>query len=370
MTRDSRYDIAKGLAIILMVVGHTACPRPLHDFIYVFHMPVFFIAAGWFYRTPEDAAGAAMSVWKRIRRLWWPFAFWSVLFICLHNLFLDVGIYTTEHYLDSTFARQGLFRVWSLRETADMALKALVFKAGGVGMGAPYWFFPVMFYATVLYMLADFSMFKARLPHRLAVLTLAALLLVVLAKYTDARFVNSIAKRTAGRVTFTAILLFHLGVLLRRGDLRVERLPARLQAAVGCACAVALVGLSRLGTLELVENMFPSVTFLLSGSLSGWYLLCALGGARGPLGAALACVGRHTMPILLLHLFGLKAATALGVWIFGDPSYLIAKPIVAYEGPVAVLVYTAFGVGLPLAADGIARLAWAKAARLVRGAGA
>lgn len=41
-------DLAKGLAILLMVLGHClAADCALHDFIYSFHMPLFFLAAGF-----------------------------------------------------------------------------------------------------------------------------------------------------------------------------------------------------------------------------------------------------------------------------------------------------------------------------------
>lgn len=40
-------DIAKGIAIILVIVGHTVPnPSPLRHAIFSFHMPVFFILAG------------------------------------------------------------------------------------------------------------------------------------------------------------------------------------------------------------------------------------------------------------------------------------------------------------------------------------
>ena len=46
LNRLQWLDIAKGIAIILMVAGHTAIPRIASEFIYSFHMPLFFIASG------------------------------------------------------------------------------------------------------------------------------------------------------------------------------------------------------------------------------------------------------------------------------------------------------------------------------------
>ncbi len=48
--RSSYIDIAKGIGIILVVLGHTyGIPAMLYDTIYSFHMPLFFIISGYVY---------------------------------------------------------------------------------------------------------------------------------------------------------------------------------------------------------------------------------------------------------------------------------------------------------------------------------
>ena len=49
MKHDSSISICKGLAIILMVIGHAEAPGAISAFIYEFHMPLFFITAGYFF---------------------------------------------------------------------------------------------------------------------------------------------------------------------------------------------------------------------------------------------------------------------------------------------------------------------------------
>lgn len=44
--RKCWLDIAKGIAIFLMVIGHTSIPSVVSNFVYAFHMPLFFIASG------------------------------------------------------------------------------------------------------------------------------------------------------------------------------------------------------------------------------------------------------------------------------------------------------------------------------------
>lgn len=40
-------DVAKGLTIILMIIGHSSIPWYASNFIFAFHMPLFFIASGY-----------------------------------------------------------------------------------------------------------------------------------------------------------------------------------------------------------------------------------------------------------------------------------------------------------------------------------
>lgn len=51
MQRIESIDILKGFGIILMIVAHTIGPNSITwDFIYAFHMPLFFIVTGYFYK--------------------------------------------------------------------------------------------------------------------------------------------------------------------------------------------------------------------------------------------------------------------------------------------------------------------------------
>ena len=48
--RIETADRLKGLCIILMIVGHCLIPEALHDAIYLFHIPMFFFVAGFFFK--------------------------------------------------------------------------------------------------------------------------------------------------------------------------------------------------------------------------------------------------------------------------------------------------------------------------------
>lgn len=51
--RDSSLSILKGFGILLVVLGHSGLENVpygggVHDWVYTFHMPLFFIASGYF----------------------------------------------------------------------------------------------------------------------------------------------------------------------------------------------------------------------------------------------------------------------------------------------------------------------------------
>jgi acyltransferase len=52
--RDDSIAIAKALGIILVVIGHSTYNAGYQDevkkFIYMFHMPLFFILSGYFFK--------------------------------------------------------------------------------------------------------------------------------------------------------------------------------------------------------------------------------------------------------------------------------------------------------------------------------
>lgn len=109
-------DIAKAIAIILMVFGHTSIPSFVSDFIYAFHMPLFFIASGW--TTSWNKYSYGDFVKKRTRHLLFPFIIYSGIVLLVHI-----------HYRWMTMDE------WLIN---------------GWGNGYALWFIPVLYIATII----------------------------------------------------------------------------------------------------------------------------------------------------------------------------------------------------------------------------
>ena len=77
-------DIAKGITILLMVLGHTSIPLFLSNFIWAFHMPLFFIASGW--TTNWQKTDFKGFTKRKIRTLLVPFLVYSLIVLLLYTL--------------------------------------------------------------------------------------------------------------------------------------------------------------------------------------------------------------------------------------------------------------------------------------------
>ena len=94
--RLNSVDVAKGLAIILMVYGHTAqggMHRHWWDampaitaaiafadaFIYSFHMPVFFFVAGLFVERSLARRGARAFTLEKVKTILYPYLLWGLI---------------------------------------------------------------------------------------------------------------------------------------------------------------------------------------------------------------------------------------------------------------------------------------------------
>jgi len=79
MERKLAFDVMKGISIILVIIGHLQIPNILHHIIYSFHMPLFVIIGGYFFKSKSIKS---FNVLKDIKRLGLPYLFTiSVLFL-------------------------------------------------------------------------------------------------------------------------------------------------------------------------------------------------------------------------------------------------------------------------------------------------
>ena len=80
--RIKYWDIAKGIAIILCVLGHTDLPYYLRMIIFSFHMPLFFIANGYFIKNYD----VKNTIKKSVKSLLIPYATVCLISAMMYSL--------------------------------------------------------------------------------------------------------------------------------------------------------------------------------------------------------------------------------------------------------------------------------------------
>ena len=102
--RDPVLDSMRGIGIVLMVLGHSGFPGT--DFIYLFHMALFFMLSGWLFSL---RGGPVHFIKRKVVTLWLPFVLANTAFTALNNLFLKLNVLKRLLHGADTLLPQGLF---------------------------------------------------------------------------------------------------------------------------------------------------------------------------------------------------------------------------------------------------------------------
>jgi len=140
---DNKITLAKAIAIVCVVIGHSGCPELMRNLIYLFHMPFFFFIAGYCFKE-KYLSDLKTFIVHRIKGLYFPFLKWNIIFIFLHNVFFDLNIYNAEYG-----SGNGLIR-YANHEYPHLISAALRFNASEQLLGV-YWFLKSLFLGYVVF---------------------------------------------------------------------------------------------------------------------------------------------------------------------------------------------------------------------------
>lgn len=271
LTRLAFIDVAKGLGIIAVVVGHVFPPGLLHNLIFVFHMPLFFFISGYLFKPKEDKAFVA----AKAQQLLVPYVFFLVVVYALQNqaIFASGGFSFSEGVL-----------LWS---------KAALGGRWLYGHTSAFWFVPVMF---IVLLSANWLLRKTG-PSTVLFISLASLT----AAYLNAAFFSSLKVPLNANVALAALPLFLTGYFFKQGLVKMPALVSALLLALTAAAACV----DRLPELDMKMASYglPVLSFaaavavtLLLFQVSKW-----IAEKIAPLSNAVASAGQASLVIMFLH---------------------------------------------------------------------
>lgn len=204
MERIDWLDKAKLLGIWLVILGHLYISDALQNWIYSFHMPLFFFISGFLYKVPSDR-NILRRIQKNVKLLWPYVTFYLVTWLVLFILFyLGYTIITGNNNitLENTFTKPFLGLLLGVGYDTDISWM----------LSTPLWFLMALFFIkSILDILTKYI-------SDIRVLLVASLILYVVGQVIFDKFQVYWSIESA----FTALPFFTVGILYKRFNLNLE----------------------------------------------------------------------------------------------------------------------------------------------------
>lgn len=345
--RDTSFSICKAIAIIFVVLSHAGAPAWINHWIFQFHVPIFFICAGYFFNV-KYLDDEKTFIAHRVKGLYIPFVKWSLVLLCLHNLLYPLGI-LSETYGN---AAGGVLHPYSWHDFSQR-LWSILFNMSGYDefLGGSFWFFRALLVSSLLFLIL-FKVFRylriARSDAEIAWLIMGCALIFALWQVLGGLRVTGLAQ--GGYRELMGLYLMSAGFIYKENR---KRMPLNIITFLICLGVTALGARYFPSSMGYRADFSQFVSFLLpsvAGFFVIYYLSVLLDRAGGFVKKGLAYIGDHTLYIFAFHLFAFKIVSAIKVWTYDLPWQQIGCHTVihAYPNDGFCWLYLFVGVSVPL----------------------
>ena len=351
--RTPSFTILKAIAIILVVIAHSAAPAYLSNFAYMVGVPAFFVLSGYFFKL-DNLDNTSDFVIRRTKTLYLPFIKWGVFFLILHNLFFEVGL-LSESYGN---AQGGVTHPYNWTQAAQH-LWSMVFNMSGYDpfMAGAFWFFRALFLANIAFIFLfkatrQLGKFKTSTLQVVSVIVLAFLL--ALWQASMGLHITGVAQ--GGYRELMGIVLLGIGFLLRRADETPDSSIWHNPIIMLAASSVVLMILTFVYPISMAAKpgSVLSVPILTVAGTAAFIWLRGLSEFILQLPEKytqwLQITGENSLYIFVFHLLAFKVASMIKVGVYQlDWAMVGGHPVVQHElGDGFWLLYIFVGVILPI----------------------
>lgn len=331
--KNNYISIAKGLGIILMVIGHSGSPDILSRFLYMFHMPLFFFCSGYFFKDTSNIITLKTFCKKKVKGLYFPYLKWSILFLILHNLFFHIDIYNSYTY-SHLYHTPDFLRY--LGKTIIMTDFELLIR--------PFWFIKALLLSSIL--IAFISFLRSRLFYIIGneILLVSLFIATIVCK---SRNLCLPILGDCSVLTFSAVY-YYSGMSFRKFE---KKIPVTCYT-IGLTTIITFIGSYYfVGDIDMryttTHNIIPYYLLSISGIIMTFNISKWLN--TKPINSYLYYIGNHTMPILALNLLALKLGNVIKICIYDLPIEMLSSYTIIYEhNSFFWVIYTIIGVSVPL----------------------
>lgn len=346
--RETKFSILKAIAIICVVLSHAGISGWLFNFVFIFHVPIFFICAGYFFNT-KYLTDERTYIVHRFKGLYLPFVRWSLFFLLIHNVLFPLGI-LSETYGN---AGGGVTHPYTWQQFSQHAW-SIVSNMSGYDqfLCGAFWFFRALLLASIGFLL----MFK--LLNRSAQLrdykhtawgVLFITLLLITWKTTTHLNLTGVAQ--GGYRELMGMAFMTAGFLLKQYEV-CDKLNWKTALTSGtilllASCFFPSSMVWNPNFTQFISLPLPAIAaFVMFTYISAW-----INRHPGLIKRTFAYIGEHTLYIFAFHLVAFKVVSALKVWFYDLPWEAVGgHPVVITPANnwIWVILYLAAGVILPL----------------------
>lgn len=349
MKKRLKYiDIARGLAIVLVVMGH--CNNfeiwSIEKFSALFFMQVFIFISGMFFKKEINSFKELIVFLKnKCLPIYKYYLKYEIIFYLLTNIFIKFGFYNTS----ILYGGKTINCITSIKEMLTEIIRIVFFMGREPFCGA-FWFLIVLIFIIIVYAIINYisrKIFKEKYKTSINVMVLLCFFIGCIMRYTI-----NIPRFSP---TFTLILFYHLGKLYGNNINHIKFNNNIL-------FAISIIGLNILyffGSISINSNSFTDPIYLLICSILGIYMVMFISKKieykTKYISEIISYIGKNTLPILALHFISFKLIMiiqlVLGLITFEQLGILKG----ANNDNILYISYVFCGISIPLIINNIKR---------------
>lgn len=351
MKRDCRIDIIKGIGIFLVVLAHAG--SPISKYINLFHMALFFIAAGYCYNVShsKDLSSLFNLFGKRMKSLYIPYILYMTVFVIFHNLFFKFNIYTNNpDFLKGLIGNTyGILQKYTIAEGLKNLIKTWLFSSSEQ-LGGAAWFVKVLFVVTVIWAILLFILKNQHFFRKLLVTSVVSCSMLVFGYFLN---VKNITLKFGLSSVCTCFFMFGFGCLFRIYYKKIfcflyESIYRNILCIIGNS--FILFWAAHYEHVAIAVNKYNNPLLLIIVSISGWFLIWSIAELFNNFtwNQKMVYIGQHTLPILFLQFLAFKLVTLIQVQVYHLESYRLASFPTYRTDSGWWILYTFTGIAIPL----------------------
>lgn len=272
-SRIEWLDIAKGIAIILVVIGHSPATNGMKTFIYSFHIPLFFFLSGFVFNQQKYSKTKDFFE-NKIRTTITPYLLFSFIGYLIY-VFWENGVYNTNFSALSIF--KGVFYA----------------SASTLKINSVLWFLPCLFIVqTTFFIITKISYNRTYLTVILIAFSIVGYLY---SKYNGIRlpwFIDS---------SLTATVFYGIGFIYKNYDSRLEEKisPYYTEVIIGSFAMVYLFSFLNT-TVDMFSLVYNNYFYYYLSAVFG-IVFCITLSKLIKYSNTLSYIGKNTILIFAFH---------------------------------------------------------------------